>query len=1267
MTGGQDVGEAPLPLAETVQAHLGRASRFAHGDTRNWSIFFFFRILTQAEVAEDFRRLGDLMKVDTAASALEEFIASMMDSGLMNTGIPEQASTAEYAKPEAKDAGQTTTAPDMPAQLFLDWLNMSTRGDAGRLVASLGELLKNNGVPAENHFVPPVSDEERSATEKILNDNMGKEVVELSKVLGELLVASGGPQRIVAALPALLPKLVVDPRALRGTLRASANAIGEHADARLSAELINAAAIELPKLFSNVSSFDALLNRFGTTAPSAGATAVSGGLALVGLYEILRHMAPAYVAIDDGKRSKPQDRLGIARHEGGEDDVPKPRTGKWAWDPAPINIAFTHSGLTALKLDEATLASFPDPFKEGMAARADRLGDTGPSAPEYWAGALGLKRVHGYFTGGFLAGDETSPVSADLWQALRDDVGAFNQRSGETGRNLRLALSILFRLIGMELVHVEIGEDPYEVGGDGQIKRPPYRTEHFGFRDGISQPFVNMRLGDTAPGGGTPRRNRTWAPVAPGEIFLDQRDEDGNLHQQPAHPKLRQGSTYLVFRKLEQDVAGLRIFLAGQRPRDPEAQEKLAAQFMGRWKNGTPLVISPDAPRDLGRDPGGLINDFLYAADDPVGRNCPLGAHVRRTNPRDIGGTDDVRRHRILRRSISYGGPLLRPDAMGDGNDRGLLFIAANARLDLQFEVIQADWINKGEFLGQAGLGRCPITGANDRGLADSFVEPASGAPVVGLPRFVTTRGGDYFFAPGLPALKALADGDKFVVDPHRLPYRGRSMGDAVTPDLFDRERLAGYAKRILLGPKSIVRVTLPGPVSPKDPASSPVVFVGRHADVRKVLSTTLSGGKIIHSVAQYQEGGRRIGRGSDLLIGTEPGSKTAAARDRLQQILNGAWTALMASGAHKPLAEIADRNILAALRRVGPSRKIDLVRDLATETAYGVLVELFGTPGPDRLSELVLGLPFARQHVGELSPEWLSALKTVSVDNPALKTMQVWSIAVLLDLVANYRHQQEIIALALQAGTEMLSHLDILIAQARAGRPKVPGTLVDVFVSREEEFTAKFGYPPEAYYADVRMLLLELAGTTMAVVPMAFGSIMNALFDFGIDLPNLLDRLRAAAASRKPPGTFEDGVHRVIYETTRLRPVFELLMRRCAQPHTLPSGERLETGEWVASLIGAANMDPRVHQLPFLFSLAPWLPGPARPPENYLLFGSVSGGRECWGRDRLALYLLQRCLVAAGRLERLQRVAGPAGEPTTLLNVIIGLTARFDRVRAAS
>src|SRR5262249_6840678 len=157
----------------------------------------------------------------------------------------------------------------------------------------------------------------------------------------------------------------------------------------------------------------------------------------------------------------------------------------------------------------------------------------------------------------------------------------------------------------------------------GHVRRLPYRREHFGFRDGISQPFVDLELQDPPPGGGTPDRDRNWSPVAPGEIYLDRCDEDGTVPKQPIPPLLRKGSTFVVFRKLEQDVPRFRAFLSKLRPADKEAQHKLASQFMGRWSNGTPLVLSPDAPIDLGSDPGRLMNDFLYAADDPIGANCP--------------------------------------------------------------------------------------------------------------------------------------------------------------------------------------------------------------------------------------------------------------------------------------------------------------------------------------------------------------------------------------------------------------------------------------------------------------------------------------------------------------------------------------------------------------------------------------------------------------------------------------------------------------------
>ncbi len=356
---------------------------------------------------------------------------------------------------------------------------------------------------------------------------------------------------------------------------------------------------------------------------------------------------------------------------------------------AAVNIAFTHGGLGAIKkklagsgeqqlIEGMVLDSFPDAFRQGMAARAKTLGDVGRSAPEYWDGELGKRSIHGLLTAYF----DITEANPKYWNKLRDEVEDFNK--GDL--RLRVALSMLFRPFGFEVVHIELGEDPYTVS-ENELKRCKPRVEHFGFRDGISQPFVNLNAKTPRRGGGRPAMDGTWAPVARGELYLGVPDEDGLTADQPVNTVLREGGTYLVFRKLEQDVAGFRTFLASQRE-TPQGQHRLAAQMVGRWRNGAPLVRHPNAEAAYeGPRADGDINDFRYFTEDPQGQKCPIGAHIRRANPRDTGGRDDVKRHRLLRRGMAYGGALLE-GSVGDGRQRGLLFVAANSRVELQFEVI---------------------------------------------------------------------------------------------------------------------------------------------------------------------------------------------------------------------------------------------------------------------------------------------------------------------------------------------------------------------------------------------------------------------------------------------------------------------------------------------------------------------------------------------------------------------------------------------------
>jgi Dyp-type peroxidase family len=210
-------------------------------------------------------------------------------------------------------------------------------------------------------------------------------------------------------------------------------------------------------------------------------------------------------------------------------------------------------------------------------------------------------------------------------------------------------------------------------------------------------------------------------------------------------------------RQLYQDVAEFwrsmadRSLVGGRR--DLQAANQLAAKIVGRWPDGTPLV--PYANRD--------DNEFGFG-EDPYGYGCPIGAHVRRANPRDSLGNTNLpftRRndHRILRRGRSYGDPpkdIFEKDKV----DRGLVFVGLNADLERQFEFIQQNWINNTAFAGLCDE-HDPLVGSRC-GVADragTFTIASLPAPVRlrDLPRFVTVKGGQYFFMPGLDALSRLA------------------------------------------------------------------------------------------------------------------------------------------------------------------------------------------------------------------------------------------------------------------------------------------------------------------------------------------------------------------------------------------------------------------------------------------------------------------------------------------------------------------------------
>jgi Dyp-type peroxidase family len=187
-------------------------------------------------------------------------------------------------------------------------------------------------------------------------------------------------------------------------------------------------------------------------------------------------------------------------------------------------------------------------------------------------------------------------------------------------------------------------------------------------------------------------------------------------------------------------------------------EELLAAKLMGRWRSGAPLALSPDHDDPaLAADPE-RNNDFKYRADDPKGYAVPLSSHIRRGMARDAQPEQiaEVRRHRVMRGGIPYGPPL-PAGAPDDGVDRGLIFIFFGASIERQFEFVQTVWMNDGDFMEQ-GTDRDPFSGAND-GTTNVVIpwRPVR-KRIKGVPSFVTTRGGGYFFMPSLTALRWLAN-----------------------------------------------------------------------------------------------------------------------------------------------------------------------------------------------------------------------------------------------------------------------------------------------------------------------------------------------------------------------------------------------------------------------------------------------------------------------------------------------------------------------------
>jgi Dyp-type peroxidase family len=424
-----------------------------------------------------------------------------------------------------------------------------------------------------------------------------------------------------------------------------------------------------------------------------------------------RHAAFLFARIDDPEAG----RAWLADRAGEVTSAAPWEEGK---PETTLNVRFTYAGLQALGVPGRILASFPDAFREGMAGRAQLLGDVGANAPANWDPGFGTGEAHVLLRAD---GQDEDGLERRL-DALRESLDGV----GEIVNEQRSAFLASGR-------------------------------NHFGYVEGAGAVAVHGDGLSERRGEGTPEPWNRWRALKPGEFILGYEDEDNELPDAPADPLGRNG-TYVVYRKFFMDVALFTRFLRTAAATHANGDEELlAAKIMGRWRDGTPLVVSPHRPDPaLASDPD-RVDDFRYG-DDPDGVRCPIGAHIRRANPRDALGWDGALslRHRMIRRGVSYGPPPEDP-AVDDGIDRGLVFTCFVASLERQFETVQTAWIDDGNVFGLGDdkdfllAGEDPAGKMTLQGDPPSFLSPQ--------PAFVRVRGGEYLFQPGIAALRALAAG----------------------------------------------------------------------------------------------------------------------------------------------------------------------------------------------------------------------------------------------------------------------------------------------------------------------------------------------------------------------------------------------------------------------------------------------------------------------------------------------------------------------------
>ena len=399
-----------------------------------------------------------------------------------------------------------------------------------------------------------------------------------------------------------------------------------------------------------------------------------------------------------------------------------------------LNLGITWPGLIALEIkDRVPTMSFKSfgAFTAGAAERAKLVGDTGASAPQNWIGAFGKGGDHVLVTLHAISPEAMTRCS-DRLSALFAEGDAFRE---------------IWRGDGMALMETKDGNPV------------PTTKVHFGYTDGISMTTIR----------GGPER---YPPdhQQPCEPWLFVLQEEAENYFVPEPRELGLNGSFACFKIIRTDVAGFEHFLQSNKHKiDPEL---LAAKICGRWRNGVPLALSPETDSP----PGGIspeqLNNYGYVnadgSGDPKGLRCPVGAHMRRINPRgqpvagqgEPGGSNNT--HRLIRRGMPYG-PAYDPAQPYDGIERGLLGYFINSSIENQYEFVMGHWVNDSEFAGAVRLhpkSKDPMIGTQDPAESIFVIPQVNGATpikITGFTSFITTKAAAYCFLPSVTAIKFIS------------------------------------------------------------------------------------------------------------------------------------------------------------------------------------------------------------------------------------------------------------------------------------------------------------------------------------------------------------------------------------------------------------------------------------------------------------------------------------------------------------------------------